>query len=180
MSTWYGEEELVDEEVPLGRRLQLIKDMSAKNDASFSLKHKLISAKSCNALIEHVETSLAYDLDSGIKLPAGGSSNGAEDAFESWTSQGGISNQYHKKLYANEIVSLIGKNETMKIIGFFHNSFGDMTIDSMYLVRQGVPEAGYYDVRWHKDDYATMEITLNEDYIGGHVLHLNADGVYKT
>ena len=42
------------------------------------------------------------------------------------------------------------------------------------------PVDNLFTVPWHKDDYATMEITLNDNYDGGHVLHLNKTGVYKT
>ena len=128
-----------------------------------------------------METSLAQDISSGAEIPAGEASRGAEDVFESWTSwDGGIDNQYHKKLHGHEIVDLIGKEETEKIIDYFHEKFGELAvIDSLYLVRNGLPQDGYYDVHWHKDWYSTMEITLNDNYEGGHVLHLNADGVHK-
>ena len=110
-----------------------------------------------------METSLALDISSGTKLPAGEASRGAKDIFESWTSwDGGIDNQYHKKLRAHEIVALIGKEETEKIIDYFHEKFGELAvIDSLYLVRNGLPQDGYYyDVHWHKDSYSTWKSHL--------------------
>jgi hypothetical protein len=79
---------------------------------------------------------------------------------------------------------LIGKEESMKIIDFFEKSLNGLTIDCMYLARHGDPSTKLFNVPWHtpwhKDDYATMEITLNDNYDGGHVLHLNEAGVHKT
>ncbi len=68
----------------------------------------------------------------------------------------------------------------MKIIDFFEKSLNGLTIDCMYLARHGDPGTSRYTVPWHMDDYATMEITLNDNYDGGHVLHMNEAGVYKT
>ena len=67
----------------------------------------------------------------------------------------------------------------MKIIDFFEKRLNGLTIDCMYLARYG-DSTSLYTGPWHKDDYATMEITLNDNYDGGHVLHLNEAGVYKT
>jgi hypothetical protein len=50
----------------------------------------------------------------------------------------------------------------------------------MYLARHGNPENDLFLVPWHVDHYNTLEITLNDDYEGGHVLHMNAKGVHKT
>ena len=68
----------------------------------------------------------------------------------------------------------------MKIIDFFEKSLNGLTIDCMYLARHGDLGTTLYAVPWHKDDYATMEITLNDKYDGGHVHHLNEAGVHKT
>ena len=68
----------------------------------------------------------------------------------------------------------------MKIIDFFEKSLDGLPIDCMYLARHGDPVDSLFTVPWHKDPYATMEITLNDNYDGGHVLHLNETGVYKT
>lgn len=81
---------------------------------------------------------------------------------------------------ADELVALIGKEESMKIIDFFEKSLDGLTIDSMYLARHGVPIDSLFTSPWHKDDYATMEIALNDNFDGGQVLHLNETGVYKN
>ena len=54
---------------------------------------------SCDSLIQHVDTSLQYDIDSGVELPM--LSGGAEGEYESSFSpsfNGGLANQYIKKL----------------------------------------------------------------------------------
>ena len=90
------------EDVPLEGRLEIIKSMEsigAKRDATFSEEYDLISKKSCDSLIQHVDTSLQYDIDSGVELPM--LSGGAEDEYESSFSpsfNGGLANQYIKKL----------------------------------------------------------------------------------
>ena len=154
----------------------------AKADATFSFMYDLISKESCDSLIKHMDGSLECDIDSGKELPMGSASQGAENTYESWVPfEGGVNNQYNKKLYADQIVDLIGADETTKIIDFFHESLGeDLNIDCMYLAKHGDPGNELFNVPWHKDDYATMEITLNDDYDGGEVLHLNAAGVHKT
>jgi hypothetical protein len=153
----------------------------AKSDASFFFTYDLISPKSCDALIDYMDTSLAHAMECGVELPVGGSSTGAEHAHDAWTPfEGGIGNQFNKKLYAEDLVELIGREDTFKIIDFFEQSLGNLTIDCLYLARHGEPAGDLYVVPWHKDDYATLEITLNDNYEGGHVLHLNADGVHKT
>ena len=68
----------------------------------------------------------------------------------------------------------------MKIINFFEQSFDGLTINCMYIACHGDPVNGLFTVPWHKDDHATMEITLSDNYDGGHVLHMNETGVYKT
>ena len=175
----------VSTDVPLERRLEIIKRMEpdgAKADATFSFMYDLISKKSCDALVKYMDSSLECDIDSGVDIPAGVSSHGAEEMYDSWTPfEGGVTNQYNKKLYAKDIVEIIGADETMKLIDYFHQSLGeDLTIDCMYLARHGDPGDQLFNVPWHKDNYATMEITLNDDYDGGEVLHLNASGVHVT
>ncbi len=81
---------------------------------------------------------------------------------------------------ANKLVALIGKEESMKIINFFEKSLDGLTINCMYLAHHGDPVDSLFTVPWHKDGYVTMEITRNDNYDGGHVLHLNETGVYKT
>ncbi|KAL3789845.1 hypothetical protein ACHAW5_010975 [Stephanodiscus triporus] len=49
----------------------------------------------------------------------------------------------------------------------------------MHLARHGEANGKISNVPWHKDNNA-LEITLNDNYDGGHVLHLNETGVYKT
>jgi hypothetical protein len=103
----------VQENVPLDRRLEIIKSMEpfgAKRDATFSQEYDLVSKKSCDSLIQHMDTSLQRDIDSGVKLPAGSSSGGAEDAYDSWTpfEEGGLANQYNMKLC--ECASCINKH----------------------------------------------------------------------
>lgn len=69
----------------------------------------------------------------------------------------------------------------MKIVDFFETSLNGLTIDCMYLARHGDPGGdGMFNVPWHMDNYATLEVTLNDNYDGGHVLHLNETGVFKT
>ena len=174
----------VSTDVPQERRLEIIKSMEphgAKADATFSFMYDLISKESCDALVKFMDSSLEYDVDSGIDIPAGVSSHGAEEMYDSWTPfEGGVTNQYNKKLYAKDIVEIIGAEETMKIIDYFHESLGNLNIDCMYLARHGDPGDELFNVPWHKDNYATMEITLNDDYDGGEVLHLNESGVHVT
>ena len=76
---------------------------------------------------------------------------------------------------SNKLVALIGKEESMKIIDSFEKSLDGLTIDSMFLLRLGE----FFTMPWHKNEYATMAITLNDNYDGGQVLHLNETGVYK-
>jgi len=177
-------EEPVKEQISRERRLEIIEAMAplgAKADASFSFTYDLISPKSCQALIEYTDKYLAHAMECGVQLPVGGSSNGAEQLYDAWTPfEGGIGNQFNKKLYAEDLVELIGRADTLKIIDYFERSIGNLTIDCLYLARHGEPAGDLYVVPWHKDDYATLEITLNNNYEGGHVLHLNADGVHKT
>ena len=177
-------EDPVSKDVPLERRLEIIERMEphgAKADATFSFMYDLISKESCDALVKFMDSSLECDIDSGIDIPAGVSSHGAEEMYDSWTPfEGGVSNQYNKKLFAKDIVEIIGADETMKIIDYFHESLGNLNIDCMYLARHGDPGDELFNVPWHKDNYATMEITLNDDYDGGEVLHLNESGVHVT
>eukprot|EP00578_Thalassiosira_sp_NH16_P026890 CAMPEP_0181099146 /NCGR_PEP_ID=MMETSP1071-20121207/12504_1 /TAXON_ID=35127 /ORGANISM="Thalassiosira sp., Strain NH16" /LENGTH=549 /DNA_ID=CAMNT_0023181789 /DNA_START=133 /DNA_END=1779 /DNA_ORIENTATION=+ len=183
-----GEEDPVKEDLPLKEVHAIIdamRDHGAKHDSSFSFMYDLISKESCEILIEEVESSLAIDRASGRDLPIGtASDDGMEENYESWLefADGGLENQYDKKLYADDLVRMIGKEETLKIIDFFEDSLDGLTIDCMYLSRHGNGDHGddKYMVPWHMDDYATLEITLNDDYHGGHVLHLNSDGVHKT
>jgi hypothetical protein len=103
----------VQENVPLDRRLEIIKSMEpfgAKRDATFSQEYDLVSKKSCDSLIQHMDTSLQRDIDSGVKLPVGSSFGGAEDAYDSWTpfEEGGLANQYNMKLC--ECASCINKH----------------------------------------------------------------------
>ena len=178
-------EEGVSEDVPLERRLQIIermKNRGAKPDATFSSVYDLISPKSCDVLIKYMDETLAHALDDEENIPAGDETSTSEGLHEMWNSfaQGGVANQFNKKLYANDLVRLIGREETLKIIDFFEESLGDLTIDCLYLARHGWNGKDPFLVPWHNDDYATMEITLNDNYEGGHVLHMNADGVHKT
>ena len=91
------------ENVPLERRLEIIKSMEpfgAKRDATFPHEYDLISKTSCDSLVQHMETSLQYDIESGVELlPVLSSSGGAEDAYESsFSYEDGLANQYNKKL----------------------------------------------------------------------------------
>jgi hypothetical protein len=93
----------VKENVPLERRLEIIKSMEpfgAKRDATFPHEYDLISKTSCDSLVKHMETSLQYDIESGVELlPVLSSSGGAEDAYESsFSYEDGLANQYNKKL----------------------------------------------------------------------------------
>ena len=87
-----------------------------------------------------------------------------------------------KKLYANELVELIGRAETLKILDFFYESLGDVNIDCMYLARHGADDTVEYHMYapYHLDAYSTMEIILNDDYHGGDVIHLTSEGAQKT
>ena len=45
----------------------------------------------------------------------------------------------------------------------------------------GIPTGGgHYDIGWHTDSCETVEVTLNDNYEGGRLLHLNLDGVHRT
>ena len=65
---------------------------------------------SCDSLIQHLDTSLQRDIDSGVELPVGSSSGRAEDAKDSCIpfEEDVIANQYSKKLC--ECVSCINKH----------------------------------------------------------------------
>ena len=76
-------------------------------------------------------------------------------------------------------MSLIGKDETKKLIDYFYESLGNLNINSMVLIRHGLPTDGHYDIGWHTDNCETVEVTLNDDYEGGRLLHLNVE-VHKT
>jgi len=178
------EEEPIDFDPSSEKALKIIDRMAhkgAKPDSTFSSKHDVISKESCQKLVKYMDDSIAADVASGVELPMG-TSKEMEPGKESWTPfDGGIDNQYNKKLYADDIVNLVGAEETHKILDFFHQSVGeDMTIDCMYLARHGNPDNELYYVPWHIDDYFTMEITLNDDYDGGDVLHLTGEGAQRT
>ena len=103
----------VQELVPLDRRLEIIESMEpfgAKRDATFSQEYDLISKKSCDSLIQHMDTSLQRDIDSGVELPIGSSPGRAEDANDSWIpfEEGGLANQYNEELC--ECVSCINEH----------------------------------------------------------------------
>ena len=85
-----------------------------------------------------------------------------------------------KKLYAKDLVELIGRDETLKILDFFYDSLGDVNIDCMYLARHGDNDEVQVDAPYHIDAYSTMEITLNDNYQGGDVIHLTSEGAQKT
>jgi hypothetical protein len=109
----------VQEDVLHDRRLEIIKSMEpfgAKPVATFSQEYDLISKKSCDSLIQYMDTSLQRDIESGVVLPVASSSSGAEDAYESWTpfEEGGIDNQYNKKLC--ECVSCINEHSLYIVI----------------------------------------------------------------
>lgn len=163
----------------------------ASHDAAFFFQYDLITKESCNVLIKDVDEALESDLASGKELPVYLMSKTPREneeekkSYESWVSfkDGGINNSYSKTIYADDLVKMIGKEDTLKIIRFFSESFDGLPIDCMYLVRhgeQGEAKKDLYMVPWHVDDYATLEITLNDDYEGGHVLHMNGDGIHKT
>jgi hypothetical protein len=186
MTTWYRRalregEAAISTDVPLERRLEIMEGMGASPEAKFSSMYDLISKESCEAVVRVMDRSLEKDIN-GDTLPTGVSA-AEEGKYNAWVpfEEGGLQNMYNKKLYADQIVDLIGAEETMKLIDYFQKSLGeDMTIDCMYISRHGEPDSTLFQIDWHRDDYATMEITLNDNYEGGEVLHLNEAGVYKT
>jgi len=96
----------------------------------------LISKSSCDALIKDLELSLKADIASGVDISVGTASyDGMEEKHESWIEfeEGGVENIYSKKLYADDLVRMIGRKETLKIIDFFEESLGGLTIDCKYL-----------------------------------------------
>ena len=64
--------------------------------------------------------------------------------------------------HAKDLVELIGRDETLKILDFFYDSLGDVNIDCMYLARHGYHDEVQVDTPYHVDAYSTMEITLND------------------
>lgn len=85
-----------------------------------------------------MDSSLTDDLSCGKDLPVGtASSDGMEEKYDSWTSfaEGGVDNQYSKKLYADDLVRIIGREETLKIIDFFEESLPGLNIDCKYPAR---------------------------------------------
>ena len=50
----------------------------------------------------------------------------------------------------------------------------------MYLARHGAHDEAQYYSPYHIDTYSTMEITLNDNYQGGDVVHLTSEGAQKT
>lgn len=188
-----GEEIVVKEDIPIEEVIEIIdihKSMGAKRNASFSFKYDLISKKSCDILMEYLDSSLSCDVASGKKLPEGTASTaGIVESNESWIhdvqddyteEEAAIKESYHKKLYTDELVAMIGREETLNIIGFFEESLPGLTIDCMYLARHGDSGDDIFMVPWHMNPYSTLEITLNDNYDGGHVLHMNGDGIHKT
>ena len=109
------------EDIPLQRRLEIIEGMpGAKEDAAFSYKHELISKDSCDALIQHIETSLAHDFDSGVEISNKASSR-------TWSPfEGGVDNQYNVNLDAEGLIAMIGKDEANKVIDFWQKSHGNL------------------------------------------------------
>ena len=174
--------EIVEDNPSPRRSVEIIESMGADPKATFSFKHDLITKESCDALIQHLEASLASDVASGKELPRGPAAE-MHGLHSSWTPfDGGIDNQYNMKLYADDLVKLIGRDQTYNILDFFYSSIGeDHNIDCMYLARHGnPPDDELYHVPWHMDDYSTMEITLNDNYEGGDVLHLTPGGAQRT
>ena len=98
-------------------------------------------SKSCDALIQHIEVAHDHDVDSGVELPTSDSEHAAEvEESETYTAfNGGVENQYNQKLSADKLVSLIGKDETKKLIDYFYESLGNLNINSMVLIRHGLP-----------------------------------------
>ena len=175
----------VSENLPLDTVREIIEaneHLGATAESTFSYVYELISKKSCENLVKHIDQRLAEVLDSEVELPVGrASQDNMEEKHESWLPfPEGMSNSFDMKLYADEIVEMIGREETLKIIDFFEANFPNKPIDSMYLTRHGKPENDLFLVPWHVDHYNTLEITLNDGYEGGHVLHMNAKGVHKT
>jgi len=170
-----------DFDPPIHRALEIIDGFAhrgAKSDAAFSFKHDVISKESCQKLVKYMDDSIASE----TSVPTSKVSKEKEPGKDSWFPfTGGLNNQYNKKLYADDILKLIGPEETHKVLDFFHESFGeDMTIDCMYLAYHGFnPDDNLYYAPWHIDDYFTMEILLNDDFDGGDVVHLTNKGAEK-
>lgn len=175
---------LIKEDLSVQERLQVIdslKGSGAKHDATFSFKYGLISKTSCSALTKNLKSSYEDDIASRDELPVG-TADLMDEKYTSWLSHSPGADVYSKKLYTNDLVQMIGRDETLTILDFFEKSLGGLSIDTMYLSLHRNPgdAAVEYNVDWHVDTYATLEINLNDDYAGGHVFHLNGDGVYKT
>ena len=92
---------------------------------------------------------------------------------------GGFDHLYHIPLLGEDLIDMIGRNDTLKILDFWSESLGDINIDCMYLARHGA--TGEFFTPWHIDGYLTMEVALNAgNYEGGDVVHLTRDGAVKT
>ena len=174
-----NEGEIIESDPTPERALEIIQGIyGADPEATFSKEHNLISKQSCDALIHYMDMAVEKDKDRD-DMPIGPA---WEHKQEAWTPfDGGIDNQYNKKLYVDQLVKSIGVVDALKLVDYFEEAFGEeLTIDCLYLARHGNPNNELYHVPWHLDDYSTMEITLNVNYDGGDVLHLTKDGVQRT
>ena len=81
----------------------------------------------------------------------------------------------------DSLVQLIGLDSTLGIVSFFEQERGlEETINMMCISRApGSNEERDFYVPWHKDEYTTMELELNDFFVGGELLHLTREGVVK-
>lgn len=160
-------------DIPLEDVLKIIQGQGAKAGASFSEKDGIISKESCDALIDHFEASSLLEGNAAEKQPW----IGFEDCFPTHDTH----DVPHHYLHADDLVQLIGADETLNMIDFFESSFGDLDIHCMYIARHGDDESeDLLYTPWHTDSYADLEVTLNNDYEGGQIFHLNDEGVHNT
>jgi hypothetical protein len=174
-----GADDEVNANIDSHRALQVIEGMGGNPDASFTIKHHLFSEESCQKLIEYTDKYLEMDkerdlpVDTPLILPHG------TDSWYNFDHH----NDYNKKITAVELVDLIGEKETRNLLDFFYDHNGyDEDPDCMYLSRHASPEEHDGEVFYnpfHMDTYSTVEVQLNNNIVGGDIIHLSRDGAHK-
>ena len=167
-------------DLPREEAIQIVATMGGNPNSPWTFQHDLLSKQSCLNLIEFSEQCLESDLQNERNLYIGQEHWILPDEA-SWYSFD-HKNTYNKKISAKELLEMIGREETLNLIDFFHKNCGyDQKIDCMYIGRHGSPDEHQnqvYYAPWHLDDYTTVEVVLNADEVeGGDILHITNKGV---
>jgi hypothetical protein len=141
------------------RSLQIIESMRGNPDASFVIKHELLSNKTCKDLADYTEYSLENDENPVFPF--------------------GHKNVYKKYITVPELVEMIGKESAHRLIDFFEEHRGkEEPITEVYLTRRSpsIDDEMYY-TDWHIDCYSAMEVQLGSfDEPQEWLVHLTGQG----